>query len=354
MAIFVKSKEHQLLLNKPLESIAIALTTRCNLSCKMCSYWKRRDKDPPNEKVLSLLDEAYELGARRVDPWGTELFMRDDIVDILAYAERIGFREIYVVSNGVLLNRPELLDDLAKLKSLVLIVSLDGPEAIHDKLRGNGVYQQAVSSLRELGQRDIKRSISSIIMRPTIDHLHNIVDLAYDLNVRVISMQPYCRDLAGPNSDHSMFEFRYDEKQIVKKKLKDLSKYARQKDVIIYTENILKHVASYLAEGVNPFPCRGCYVPAKTLVIDIEGNIHPCFDIKKNMGNVNETPLSSIWHSDIHKEFIISALEKKCPGCLRACSDVEGYNNGINNIFRQTLKHTARQFVHYIKKFSNL
>ena len=46
------------------------------------------------------------MGASRFDPWGTELFMRNDMPDILAYADRIGFREIYVVSNGLLLNRP--------------------------------------------------------------------------------------------------------------------------------------------------------------------------------------------------------------------------------------------------------
>jgi MoaA/NifB/PqqE/SkfB family radical SAM enzyme len=350
MILPLQNKRQDLLLESPLGSIALELTTRCNLHCKMCGFRKGQKIDPPYEKVLSLLDEAYELGARRFDPWGTELFMRNDIVDILAYAERIGFREIYVVSNGILLNRPKLFDNLSKLKYLVLIVSLDGPEAIHDEIRGNGVYQQAVSSLRNLGQSDIKRSISSIIMRPTIDHLHKIVDLAADLNIAVISMQPYGRDIAGPDCDHTMFEFRPDEKQIVEKKLKGLLKYARQKNVIIYTGNMMKHVASYLAEGVNPFPPHGCHVPSKTLVVDIEGNTHPCFVINKNMGNVNEISLSSIWHSDIHNQFILSALEKKCPGCLRACSDVESYNTGMKNKFHHVTDLTARQLVLYIKK----
>ena len=93
----------------------------------------------------------------------------------------------------------------------------------------------------------------------------------------------------------------------------------------------MKYVASYLAEGVNPFPTKGCQVPSKTLVVDIEGNTHPCFVISKNMGNMNETNLSSIWHSDIHRKLTITALERKCPGCLRACSDVEGYNTGMKN-----------------------
>ena len=232
----------------------------------------------------------------------------------------------------------------------MLILSLDGPEAIHDELRGKGVHQQAVSSLYALGIKGIKTSIASIIMRPTIDHLNKIIDLASELHVPIISMQPYSRAIAEPDCDNSMFEFRPDEKLIVENKLKGLLKYARQKNVIIYTGNMIKHVASYLAEGVNPFPPHGCHVPSKTLVVDIEGNTHPCFVINKNMGNVNEMSLSSIWHSDIHNEFITSALEKKCPGCLRACSDVESYNTGMKNKFHHVTDLTARQLVLYIKK----
>jgi MoaA/NifB/PqqE/SkfB family radical SAM enzyme len=333
MALFTQNKRPDSLLGSSLASIAVALSTRCNLSCKMCHWKAHQEKDPPYKKILSLLDEAYELGARRFDPWGTELFMRDDIVDILAYAERIGFREIYVVSNGFLLNSPEILDNLAKLRSLVLIISLDGPEAIHDELRGNGVYKRAVSSLRALGIKGIKSSIASIIMRPTIDHLQKIVDLAADLNISIISMQPYCRDLAGSDCDHSRFEFRSDEKQIVENKLKDLLTYARQKNVIIYTGNMMKHVASYLSEGISPFPPQGCHVPSKRLVVDIDGNTRPCFVIRKNMGNVNEKSLSSIWHNDIHNQFILSALKKKCPGCLLACSDIDGFNGVTNGSF---------------------
>ncbi|GAB6268979.1 MAG: PTO1314 family radical SAM protein [Smithella sp.] len=320
MSLPLLANKRNVLLERPLESIAIALTMRCNLRCKMCGVWGSHIKDIPYEKVLSLLDNAYELGARRFDPFGTELFVRNDTPDILTYADRIGFREIYVVSNGLLLNRPQLLDILETIKSLVIVVSIDGSEAIHDELRGNGVYQKAVSSLRELTRRGIKTSIASIIMRPTLDHMNKIIDLAADLNIPVISMQPYSRDTAGPGCDHAMFEFKPDEKKIIAKKIKNILKYARQNNVIIYTENMLKFVAPYLAEGVNPFPTKGCQVPSKTLVVDIEGNTNPCFVIKTNMGNINETNLSSIWHSDIRKEFVTSALAKKCSGCLRACS----------------------------------
>jgi MoaA/NifB/PqqE/SkfB family radical SAM enzyme len=342
--------KHNLSLERPLASIAIELTTRCNLTCKMCRVWKRLDKDLPQDKVFALLEEARALGAERFDPYGTELFMRQDMPEILVYAERIGFREIYVVSNGLLLNREDLLDKLVVLKSLVIIVSLDGSKEIHNELRGDGVFDQAVSALRELGRRGIKRSIATIIMRPTLDCLPEMVDLAAGLNIPIISMQPYCRDMAVPGCDHGKFEFRADEKKMVEDKLKDILKYAERKKVTIYTGNMMKHVASYLTEGANPFPPQGCYVPSKTLAVDIEGNTHPCFVINKNMGNVNEMSLSSIWHSEIHKDLIIAALEKKCPGCLRACSDVEGYNSGWKESLHHVMDRCHRDFVRYVRK----
>ena len=344
MLPMVRNK-HDLSLARPLASIAIQLTTRCNLSCKMCSFWKRRDKDIPLAKVLALLEEARALGAHRFDPYGTELFTRQDMPEILAYADRIGFREIYVVSNGLLLNRQDLLNKLADIKSLVIVVSIDGTKDVHDELRGNGVFDQAVSALRELGRRGIKRSIATIIMRPTIDRLPEMVDLAAELSMPIISMQPYSRYVAGPDCDHEKFEFRQDEKKMVAGKLKDLLKYAKRKKVIIYTENMLKYVASYLTERSIPFPSKGCQVPMKTLVVDIEGNSHPCFVINKNMGNVNEMSLSSIWQGEIRRELIISALDRKCSGCLAACSDVEGYDSRLKQTFHYVTDRYLKRLV---------
>ena len=120
--------------------------------------------------------------------------------------------------------------------------------------------------------------------------------------------------------------------------------------MIIYTENMMKYTASYLAEGINPIPPRGCQVPLKTLIVDIAGNTHPCFAILKNMGNVNEMSLSSIWHGDIRRKFAISAIERKCPGCLMACSDVEGYNSGMKNNFRHITDLTAGRLTRYIER----
>jgi MoaA/NifB/PqqE/SkfB family radical SAM enzyme len=282
--------------DRPLGSIAIALATHCNLACKMCSEWKRDGAELALEKVFSLMEEGRALGATSFSTCWTEPFTRKDTPEILAYAERIGFREILTVSNGILLNEGQRLETLEKLRNLNVVISLDGPRDVHDDLRGIGVYEKAVEALREISKRGITCSISSVIMRQTIDGLAGIVDLAAELSIPVISMQPYQRETAGIDKDHSQFEFRPEEEETVNKKLKQLMTYAVQRKVSIYTASMMKYVPAYLSRGVRYIPSMGCFVPSRLMIVDSAGECYPCFhriDSMKHesMGNALEKTL---------------------------------------------------------------
>ncbi len=333
-----RQHEHQRALDRSLESFSVELTTHCNLSCKMCSEWKRHEPEIDTNKILSLMDEARTLGANRFGTCGTEPFMRKDTTDILTYAERIGFQDICTVSNGLLLNNKKILDKLEKLRTLIVVISLDGSKDVHDDIRGKGSFKRAVEALCELRQRGITCSISSIIMRQTLDHLKEIVDLAVDLKIPVISMQPYQRETAGLDRDHSTFEFRTEEEEIIRKKLKLLMRYAAKRKVLVYTASMMKYVPPYLTRGIRFIPPNGCHVPSKVLKVDSSGNCYPCEMIRKRMsqksiGNVYEKSLEDLWHNQIHRELNLLALNRKCPSCIAACSDVESYNT-LDNKFR--------------------
>ncbi len=325
-----KRSLQRMALERPLDEIAIFLTMYCNLSCRMCSYWKKREYGVNHDRVLSFLDEARALGATRFIPCGAEIFMREDIFDILSYAERIGFQEISFVSNGNLLNDKQQLDRLEKLRTLCIIISLDGPKEVHEELRGKGVFDKAIETLRELRNRGITVSISSVIMRQTLDRLTEIIDLAAELGISVISMQPYERETSGLDNDHNAFEFRPEEEGTVREKLKNLMRYARSKRIQLYTGNMMKYVPPYLSRGIRPIPHGGCFLPSRLILVDTSGDCYPCFMFRNlsinSIGNIKEESLKKIWHSKIHKEKILLALNKKCPGCLVACSDVDNYN----------------------------
>jgi len=342
---------HRQAFDRPPGRIAIELATHCNLACKMCSVWKRREEELAHEKVLSLMEEARALGATGFSTCGTEPFMREDAPAILAYAESLGFEDICAVSNGVLLNTGQRLKALEKLRRLNIVISLDGPREVHDSLRGKGVYDKAVEALREIRQRGITCSISSVIMRQTIDRLKEIVDLAADLGIPVISMQPYNRETAGMDNNHAAFEFSLEEEKPLQKKLENLLRYAKSKNITIYTENMLPRVPPYLTRRIRPIPPGGCFVPSKLLLVDSSGETYPCFMMRirmkeTSMGNVHENSLDTIWHNDIHGELILLGLNRRCPGCFAACSDVEGYNASANrNRVVSLIRFAVKRFI---------
>jgi len=269
----------------------------------------------------------------------------------MAYAEGIGFREINVVSNGLLLNDRQRMDKLEKLRSLILTISIDGPRDVHDELRGRGAYKEAVEVLRELRRRGIVCGVSSVIMRQTLDRLTEIVDLAAEVGIWTISMQPYQRETAGGDKDHSAFEFRVGEEEIIMKKLTNLMRYAKSRRVSIYTASMMKWVPRYLTRRVRPIPPDGCFVPSKLLMVNTSGETFPCFMSAnavsaRSMGNVYEKSLDRIWHNTIHRELTLLGLHKRCPGCLAACGDVESYNaiarrGGLGRVFGRLTNRSA-------------
>lgn len=300
----------------------------------MCSQWTRREDGIAYDRVLSLLDEARRLGATRFTPGGTEVFTREDTVDILAYAQRAGYQQISIVSNGSLLLQDRIMTQLERLSTLIITISIDGPREIHDELRGKGVYDRAVEAIGELRARDITVSISSVIMRQTIDRLPEVIDLAADLGIPVISMQPYNRETAGMDKDHASFEFRPDEEASLRHKLRNVVRHAAAKNIILYTASMMDFVPSYLTRRIRPIPPNGCFVPTRLLTVNTSGETYPCFMMQRvmedrSMGNVHEKSLDNIWHNDIHRELTLMGLNRKCPRCFAACSDVEGYNNRV-------------------------
>lgn len=134
-------------------SITLDITDRCSLRCKTCSKWlskgEKEELDTHSwQKVISLLKEW--LGDYRVCISGGELFLRDDIFEIISFARK---QNVYVtaVTSGY------HIDTTLAKKILTsglngISVTLNGitPET-HDFTRGvKGSYEKALSAINLL------------------------------------------------------------------------------------------------------------------------------------------------------------------------------------------------------------
>ncbi len=310
-----------------LDELAVELTVYCNLQCKMCSVWELREHGVPFELAKQLLRDARELGAHMFTPCGAESFMRKDFLDLVEYAQELGYRTQDIVTNGTMITAAHL-DRLERCPSVYLHISIDGPEEIHDDLRGEGNYQKSVECARECVRRGIRVGLSSVLMRETIQRVHHIVDLAAELGIGEVSFQPFQEEISGAEKDIPRFSLLRTKKEVLAKQLDTLSAYAKERGVTIFTESMFGVIPDYLSTGKRPIPPGGCFLPSKFLLVDFRGDIYPCFFMRSDedrMGNVYKDAIPDIWHGSHHNALQVLALGEQCPGCLAACSDVDSF-----------------------------
>jgi MoaA/NifB/PqqE/SkfB family radical SAM enzyme len=131
------------------------VTHRCNASCDFC--FDRNSPRGGNELSLAEIERiaAHWRGVLQVTLTGGEPFLREDIADLALVWARAGAHGITLDTNGILTDRivsaVQLLLEKCPRLLLDLNVSLDGPEELHDRLRGvKGAYANALATARAL------------------------------------------------------------------------------------------------------------------------------------------------------------------------------------------------------------
>jgi GTP 3',8-cyclase len=95
--------------DRPLRSLRISVTDRCNLRCQYCMpepdyAWLPRESLLDFEEIASIADVFVSLGADRVRVTGGEPLLRRDLPRLIELlASRPGIADLAVTTNGVLL-----------------------------------------------------------------------------------------------------------------------------------------------------------------------------------------------------------------------------------------------------------
>jgi molybdenum cofactor biosynthesis enzyme MoaA len=151
--------------------------TVCNIQCAHCFI----SCGPRNhafefmtlEQVACALDESVPLGVREYYFTGGEPFLHPKIVPILSLA--LDYGPTTVLTNGMVLKARHLASLAAKAAavphSLEFRLSIDGPTAeIHDALRGEGSFDQAMAGLELLLAHGFLPIVTSVqTWHPSVD-----------------------------------------------------------------------------------------------------------------------------------------------------------------------------------------
>lgn len=148
----------------------------CNEHCTFCHTQDVRHIDGTAEEVESKIERAAELGHSMVVLSGGEATIRPEFFRWARQIAELGL-DLGLVTNGLVLAYPDVVERLMGLRLRYVYMSLHGGEArIHNRLVRRDSFDAAVAALKNLSGRGLELTANCVVTRQNVDHLDALVD----------------------------------------------------------------------------------------------------------------------------------------------------------------------------------
>ena len=330
------------------ESISLTLTNHCNLRCRMCGQWSEEGYIRCNNERLkhelslpdwkAVVDELADHGITMLLLRGGEVFMVPGIFELMDYIHAKGMF-ISIDTNGTLLK--QYAADIARIGNIHLTISVDGPEEVHDAVRGvPGTFQrikEGVARLAELesrGGKAVSRSICFTISRYNYGSLGEMPDVARSMGLGSIAIVPYYyfpRSVGRRYEEelhslgcqaYSWVGFHHEDSGV------DVEEFQRQYrqylanlgEIYSYPYMPLdeEHYRTWFADAQTEVGHSHCLNIEKLIDIQPDGSANFCVDfIDYSFGNVKKCSIEALWNGERAECFRQYRSEKPLAVCQR-------------------------------------
>ena len=317
---------------RELPILVILPHSRCNCRCVMCDIWRiRQVREITAEDLAPHMAGLRELKVRWVVFSGGEPLMHSDLYALARMIRREGIRTTLLTA-GLILERhapqvAECMDDV--------IVSLDGPREIHDRIRGvPNAYERLERAIRALREHRPSMPIHGrcTVQKQNFRHLRAAVGAAHELKLNSISF--LAADISSESFNHSP-EWTEDAAPAVALTSNELDLLMKEIELPITDckESIKSHFIRESSEKLRRIGLHSsghwlgihngsprCNAPWVSAVIESDGAVRPCF-FHRPFGNLQDGALVDILNSEAAVQFRSQLDIPKDPICQRCvCS----------------------------------
>ncbi len=257
----------------------LELTYRCNYKCPHCfvhtdvSNHGYRQKELTTAEWCGVIDQLAADGCLVLTFTGGEVFCRSDWYELALYSREKRFA-LRIFTNASYID-DRLADQLAEVMPMRVEVSLYGAsQASYRTVAGHEIYlQKTIDGIDRLVARDISVVIKAPLMQANFHEMDQLADMALSRWNHKISFSPHM----VPRDD------------------RDGSPLAQQ-----LTAEQLKHYLTThsppVRESIHTDDSKPpCTLARDYLVISPFGDVFPCVNIKRSVGNVRERAIRKIW-----------------------------------------------------------
>lgn len=283
--------------NNRLAFATIELLTQCPLNCIHCYLPEHSNQGLNTVQVKGIIDDIRNSGVFKIVFTGGEIFLREDIFEIIEFA-RSKFMRVDLMSTAILLDDEKIkrLSDLCIHDFSTSVYSMD--PNIHDLITTvPGSLEKTLDNLIKLKTSGINVEVKTPIMKVNRKSVANI--------------QAFCKEngfkhevtpaiTAKNDGDLSPLLLRLEQNEIL--------------EVVRDSGAVISKI-DYDPEHVL---CRWMY---NSVYIDSCGDVFPCNSFLYKTGNILENSLSDIWIESKELEKLKGMRMKD----LEACSQCEEY-----------------------------
>lgn len=335
------------------EWIVLGVNNVCNLHCKMCDVGTNnlesnfavnlvgtKPLNMPLDLLTNIMDQtATYYPKAKIGYAFTEPLVYPHLIESLTYAKTKSLYTSITTNALVLKQKATLLCD-AKLDDL--FISLDGPEKIHNEIRGHQKsFQKAVEGIEELLKHSNtpKISIFCVITEWNIGYLNEFIDFFKDYPIERIGFMHTnftTKEMAHqhnllfgnqyPATDSNIDEINVENMNLdtlweeIREVKARKEKFPLSFSPEIYSKDDLLNFYHHPTKKMGKI-CNDIFT---NIMIKSDGTVIPahgrCYNL--TIGNMHDQTLEEIWKSSILSNFRVKLMQNGglMPACYRCCS----------------------------------
>jgi radical SAM protein with 4Fe4S-binding SPASM domain len=189
-------------------NVYLYITEKCQLRCGHCYMGERLERAivMPYEQVCSTLLLWRKMGGSKLTILGGEPSLHPDFVDIIRFANQVGYEHVILTTNGL---RPAAvkLAELEPADFAYVQVSLDGGSArTHESIRGHGTFGVSLETMGELCRAGFDTRIICTVNRANREDVLDLLPVADDLGVSLVKYHVFSVIGRGHGNDELAME----------------------------------------------------------------------------------------------------------------------------------------------------
>lgn len=355
---YLKEINKRVLPNKyifPPTWIVLGVNNVCNLHCKMCDIGtKNMDSNfaqnlvgthplnMPLELIKKIIDDTAEHYPNSKLAYAfTEPLVYPHLIESLYYANSKNLHTTITTNALTLKNKAEKINDAGVNE---IFISLDGPQDIHNEIRGHKKsFQKAVEGIELLNQNKSKKPKISVICAITewnIGHLKELIESLKHLEIDEIAFMhtqfitkksislhnqtPWSVLYPAHDSNMDMIDLTNIDTAALLEEINDIKKSDYPFKIYFSPEITTKERLDLYYLEAEKIIGSHCGAVFSSIMLKSDGSAIPahgrCYNIE--LGNIYNESLKDIWDSGV-----LSNLRKDLkkagglfPACSRCCS----------------------------------